>query len=149
MKVILLKDVPGTGKKGEVKDVADGFARNFLLKKAMASPANPKAMADLAALKKRMVKEAEAELKEQQRAASLLDGQLIEVSGKVNDHGTLYAAISPAVLSKAVKASFGVAVSPSQFVIAQPLKGAGEYDIQITFSHGLEVGMTVNVSASK
>lgn len=149
MKVILLKDVPGTGKKGEVKDVADGFARNFLFRQTIARPANPKAMAELSALKKKMAKEAEAELKDQQRTASVLDGQLIEVSGKVNEHGTLYAAISPAALAKAVKEKFGVAVLPGQFTIPEPLKAVREHDIHVTFSHGLEIDMTVNVAPSK
>ena len=149
MKVILLKDIPGTGKKGEVKDVADGFARNFLLRKTIARPANPRAMAELAALKKKMTKEAEVELKDQQHAASVLDGQLIEVSGKVNEQGTLYAAISGTTLAKTVREKFGVTVSPHQFSLPNPLKEVREYEIQVTFSHGLEVGLTVSVTAAK
>lgn len=149
MKVILLNDVPGTGKKGEVKNVADGFARNFLLKKAMARPANPKAVSELFALKKKMAKEAEQELKYQQRAANVLDGQLIEVSGKVNEQGKLYAAISGANLCEAVKEKFGITVSANQFSMPEPLKEVREYEIQVTFSHGLEIEMTVNVIPAK
>ena len=145
MKVILQKDIAGTGKRGDVKDVADGYARNFLLKKGLAVAASARAIGEQAKLKKLLVKQSAEELKREQEAASKLDGMLVEVGGRVTDEGTLYAAIRGDAIVKAIKQQFGVSLKPEQIVIPTPIKSLGEHTVQVAFRHGLEAEVTVNV----
>lgn len=146
MKVILLKDVPGTGKKGETKTVADGYARNFLLKSKMAKIASEKAVNESAAEEEKKKRDTEKELREFQKAAGNIDGREIELEEKVNDEGRLYAALSAQAIAKAVKTQLGTAVQPKQVVFPKPIKEIGEHEICIRFGHGIEAELTVVVA---
>lgn len=147
MKVVFLKDVPGSGRKGEIKNVADGFARNFLIPSGSARGATDAVVDSIKneqAKKERLMAE---ELRLSQRLAGQLDGQEIKLSGKVSDGGTLYAAISPAAIAKAIKSQLGFVVKPDMVVIPSPIKEVGDHAVEIHFSHGLEAELTVTVSA--
>src|SRR3989338_7864804 len=90
MKVILLQDVPGTGKKGEVKNVADGYARNLLLPKKLAQAATSDALERMKQEELKRKKQSERELKDYQTVASALDGVEVAVKAKGTAEGTLY-----------------------------------------------------------
>ncbi len=146
MKVILLVDVKGTGKRGEIKQVADGYANNFLLPKGLARVATSSAVTKLQASETKKVKEQEKQLGEQQSAASKIDGAEIEVLEKVNKEGKLYAAVSANKIATAIKKQFGVDIKSKQINIEQPIKEAGEYKVKIQLGHGLEADLQVTVS---
>lgn len=146
MKVILLKDLPGTGKKGEVKEVASGYASNFLLPRNLVKPATGNALADLQAQEQKKVKQMEDELKECQKVAGLIDGGEIEVFEKTNDSGTLYSAVSNQKVAQEIKKQLGGVIKPEQVVFKKPIKGLGEHDVLIKFPHGLEAEVRVTVS---
>ncbi|KKW41736.1 MAG: 50S ribosomal protein L9 [Candidatus Magasanikbacteria bacterium GW2011_GWA2_56_11] len=146
MKVLLLKDVPGTGKKGEVKEVADGFARNFLLSRKLATAATDQAVAHVQAEEDRRRRGMETELRHLQRDAARLDGVEIDLVEKVNHEGTLYAALSGAKIAQAIKREAGIQVSPRQIASSEPIKSLGEHRVTIRFGHGLEAEITVIVS---
>ncbi|HYE60129.1 MAG TPA: 50S ribosomal protein L9 [Candidatus Kapabacteria bacterium] len=148
MKVILLRDVPGTGKKGDVKDVADGYARNFLVKQGLVKVATPGGVSQLAASTDRKKKEAAQDLKVSQALAAKVDGMEVEVQGKVSQEGTLYAAVGPKVIAEAVKRQLGAAVKPEQVRIPTPIKELGEATVTIAFGHGLEAELRVTVTAA-
>ncbi|MBI2436255.1 MAG: 50S ribosomal protein L9 [Candidatus Magasanikbacteria bacterium] len=145
MKIILTKDVPGTGKKGQVLEVADGFARNFLIKKGLAEVATKDAVSKLEQQSTKLKKIAEEELQENQKLAHTLDGAEIEISAKVNDEGTLYAGITPQKIVQEIKKQVGVAISFKQVVIPKPIKDTGEHEVKIKFLHGLESDLRVSV----
>jgi len=147
MKVILLKDVSGTGKKGEIKDVADGYARNFLLKQKVAEMATPDAIAKIKAQEQKRVKIAEMELKEAQKFASKLDGTEVEIQAKASESGTLYSAVSAVRVSEAIKTAYGLKVDSSRITIPEPIKEVGEYSTTVKFGHGLEAEVRVVVTA--
>lgn len=148
MKVILIKDVQGTGKRGEVKNVADGYARNFLLLRGLAKPATKEALEDRQAIELREKKKAEEELKLNQELASRLDGAEIELSGKVSTAGTLYAGITGGMIASGIKKQLGATVNPKQVRLPSPIKDTGEHHVIIELGHGLEADVQVNVSAT-
>ncbi len=146
MKVILLKDVPGTGHKGDVKEVADGYARNFLLKKKLAKQATDYGLNNLKLAEAKKKKEMERDLKENQKKASMLDGEAIELKAKVNDKNVLYAAISPSEIAKEIKKELKADVKPEQIKIEKPIKELGEHFVLIEFGHGLEARLSITVA---
>jgi len=141
-----LKNVPGTGNMGEVKDVSDGYARNFLFKKNLAKQATDDSLENLKASEAKKKKEMERDLKENQKKASKLDGENIELSAKVNDKGILYAAINQADIAVAVKKDLKTDIEADQILIAKPIKELGEHTVTIEFGHGLEAELNISVS---
>lgn len=141
-----MKNVPGTGNMGEVKDVSDGYARNFLFKKNLAKQATDDSLENLKASEAKKKKEMERDLKENQKKASKLDGENIELSAKVNDKGILYAAINQADIAVAVKKDLKTDIEADQILIAKPIKELGEHTVTIEFGHGLEAELNISVS---
>ncbi len=146
MKVVLLQDVPGTGKRGDLKDVADGYARNFLFKKNLAKMATAEVLAQLKQEEEKRKKQMELELKENQARASRLDGAEIEIKAKTSEAGTLYSAISAQKIAQEIKKSFGLDIRPEQVVVNEPIKEVGEKKVLIKFGHGLEAEARVIIS---
>lgn len=146
MKVILLKNVPGTGNAGDVKEVADGFARNFLLKKNLAKLATEKGMDDLNAAENKRKKEMERDLKENQKKASMIDGEHIDIMAKVNDKGILYAAVNSDEIVKTIKKILKIDIKSEQINIKKPIKELGEHTVLIEFGHGLEAELNLTVT---
>lgn len=137
MKVILQQDIENLGKKYEIKNVADGYARNFLIPNNLVKPATPKALDDLQKLKEDLLKKVEEELKVLQELVSKLDGQEIEISSKAGDDGKLYGSITSTKISEKLKEK-GFDIKKTQIRLKEPLKEAGEYQVTINFDHGLE-----------
>lgn len=148
MKVILLKDIKGTGRKGDVKDVADGFARNFLLKQGLAKAANERSMAGLEAVELQQKKKNEKELHTAQEQAGKLDGLEIEVKEKVNDRGTLYGALDKKKIIDAIKKETNITLDQPQIKTQAPVKSLGDHHITVEFGHGIEADIRVTVSSS-
>lgn len=144
MRVILIQNVPGLGKIDDVKDVADGYARNFLFAKNLAVPATPRMLADLAGRKHKKVKVNEQELREQQIMAGKLDGLEVELKAQAEKNGALYAAVGPQKVAEAL-AKLGFKINKDQ-IIMNPAKEAGEYRAKIKFRHGLEAEIVVLVT---
>lgn len=148
MKVILVKDVKGTGKKGDVKSVADGFARNFLLKQGLAKPTSDAAVIEIHATEERHLKKEEQELLQSQKAASKIDGMEVEIAQKTASNGTLYAALGADAVAKAIRSQLKISIIPSQVVWKRPIKSTGEHSITIEFGHGIEAEVSVLVSST-
>lgn len=148
MKVILIKDVKGTGKKGDVKSVADGFARNFLLKQGLAKPTSDAAVVELQAIEERHHKKEEQELVWSQKAASKIDGREVEIFQKTNANGTLYAALGTEAVTKAIRSQLKISITPLQVVWKHPIKSTGEHPVTIEFGHGIEAEVSVLVSST-
>lgn len=145
MQVILLQDVKGIGKADEIKEVADGYARNFLFPKHLAVQSSASAAADLMNKMKRAAKEAEKELQREQSLASRIDGLELEFKEKASDGGILYAGITAAKVAEALtKKGYPVV---KDHVKLTPIKELGSYQATIKFQHGLEAIITVIVTA--
>lgn len=144
MKVILLQDIEKLGKKDEVKEVADGYARNFLLVRKLAIPATKEALKELEFRKELAAKKAEEELKEVQEIAKNLDGLEIEIPVKIDESGQAYGSLTIPKISKILKEK-GFNITRSQIKLEKPIKEVGEYDLTVELPHGLEAKIKVIV----
>jgi len=145
MKVILLRDVPNTGKKHDVKDVSPGFARNFLISKGLAIVADEASLKNLEAKKRFDSLKAEQELKETEKIVSRLDGTEVEISVKAGKEGQLFESINKQKVSEHLK-EMGFNVSKDQVDLKTPIKETGEFPIKLKLEHGLEAGITIIIS---
>jgi len=145
MKVILLRDVPNTGKKHDVKDVSPGFARNFLISKGLAIVADESSLKNLEAKKKADSEKAEQELKETEKIVSKLDGTEVEILVKAGKEGQLFESINKQKVSEHLK-EMGFNVSKDQVDLKTPIKETGEFPIKLRFEHGLEAEVKIIIS---
>jgi len=148
MKVILLQDVEELGKRHEVKEVKNGYARNFLILKGLAKIATDKALELLKIEKQAEEKKAEQSLKTIQEVASTLDGQEVVISVKVGEDGQLFESISVQKIFDEIK-KMGFNVKKNQIDLAEPIKELGEFPVKIKFDHNLEPEITIVVSEEK
>lgn len=146
MKVILLQKVAGLGNIEDIKDVADGYAMNFLFPRHLAVQASNKEVTTLAAKQKKRVKDAEAELQEAQKIAGRLDGLELDIKEKASERGQLYAAVNALKISQLLLTK-GFKIAPEQIVIKEPIKEAGNFEVKVKFRHGLEANVVVVVTA--
>jgi len=148
MKVILLQDLNSLGKMWDVKDVADGYARNHLFLKGLAKPASDAAIQEVEELKREEAKRAEKELKDVQELATKIDGLDLTLTAKVGSEGTLFASISEQGIAEALKA-LGHPIQRSQIHLENPIKELGEYKGTVGFPHGLEAQLKIIVEEEK
>ena len=138
MKVILVKDVENLGKKYDVKEVKNGYGRNFLLPQKLAKAATKKALKWLEDPKEIINKEAEEELKMAQELASNLDGVEVAISVKIGEEGQLFESINNQKIAEKLK-EMGFEVKKSQILLENPIKETGEFPVKINLDHNLEV----------
>lgn len=148
MKIILLQDVDKVGKKYEVKRVASGYARNFLIPKGLAKLATEESLKWLETQKEILKKKAEEELKTVQGRASELDGLEIIIPVKIGEEEQLYESITSQKISDKLKEA-GFNVKKSQITLEKPIKEIGEHSVKVHFEHNLETEIKVIVTEEK
>lgn len=145
MRVILLQDIDNLGKKYEIKEVKNGYARNFLLPKKMVKIADQKNLAWLKKQIQREEKKAEEALKRVQAIVSKVDGQEIIIPVKIGKKGELFEKITAQKISEKLK-EMGLAIKKTQIELKESIKELGEFPVKIHFDHGLEAEITVIVT---
>lgn len=148
MKVILLQIVDKLGVKNEIKEVKDGFARNFLIPKGLAKQATKKNLEYLETQKETEAKKAEEELKEVQEKAQAVDGQEIIISVKIGESDQLFESITSQKISEKLK-ELGYDVKKNQILLQEPIKEIGEFPIKISFQHNLEAEIKIIVTSEE
>lgn len=148
MKVILLENIDKIGKKLEVKEVKNGYVRNFLLPKGLVKIADERAMKWLEIQKSIMEKKAEENLKESQGTASKIDGMEVIISVKVGDEGQLFEHITASKIADKLK-EMGFNVKKAQIDLDKPIEEAGEFPVKVKFEHNLESEVQVIISEEK
>lgn len=144
MKVILLSDVKGQGKKGQLVNVSDGYARNFLFPKNLAREADATAMNEL---KNREQSEAHHKAEEIAAAKALkekLDGKEITVTAKAGNGGRLFGAVTAKEIAEAVKNTLGIQIDRKKMNVAD-IKNYGEYNATVKLYQGITAEFTVKV----
>ena len=131
MKVILLQDVAKIGRKYEVRNVADGYARNFLLPQHLATFATPEAVARTAADRERKVGERALSEELLGKTFESLNDQIIEIREKMNEQGHLFSSVDREDIANAIRDQKNVALDPMYVDLDKPLKSSGEYDIEL------------------
>ena len=148
MKVILLQDIDKLGKKYDIKEVADGYARNFLIPKGLARPATKEDMAWIEMQKEIESKKAEEELKKVQDFASSLDGLEVLIPVKIGEEGQFFESVSAQKISEKLK-ELGFEVKKNQIDLVEPIRELGEYPIKIKLEHNLELEIRVIIIEEK
>jgi len=148
MRVILLQDVEKVGKKYEVKDVKDGYARNFLIPKGLAKLATKQALERVEKQKEIEKQKIEEELKEIQKIASSIDEFEVIIPVKVGEEQQLFEKINTQKISEKLK-ELGFEIKKEQIDLAEPIKELGEFPIKIKFEHNLESEIRVIITEEK
>ena len=143
MKVILSADVRGQGKKGEMKEVSDGYARNYLLPRGLAVAAtqdNLNAMKLKEAAKKKQMEKEKAAAQEN---AKRLESVVVKISAKAGDSGRLFGSVTSKEISEALAAQYGIEIEKNKIVQAEPIKSFGSYEVKCKF--GYEISGVIHV----
>ena len=145
MKVILLKDVKGSGKAGDTLNVADGYARNFLIARGLAVEANAKNLNDLAGKKASAQHKIDVETADNQAIADKINDKEVVIKAKAGLGGKLFGAITSGVVSDALKEQFGVDVDKKKINLSTDIKAFGDFTATVKMSHGVSCGIKVKV----
>jgi large subunit ribosomal protein L9 len=146
MKVILLQNVDGIGKQGDVKEISDGYARNFLLPKKMAEMATGASMKKAEALKNKLAESQQADLEKIQKMAEQLQGREIVIQTKEKD-GKLFGSINAKAIAKELLKE-NLKIDDKLITLPEPIKEIGEYDVKIGLDHGIEAIIRVIVESA-
>ena len=144
MKVILLQDVKGQGKKGEVVDVNEGYARNFLIKKGYAEAATANKLNDLTQKKAAADYHKAEEIKATKALAEEIKGKTFIVKIKAGQNGKVFGSVTGANISDALLAA-GYNVDKKKIILPQPIKTLGTYDIELKLMEGVSSKIIVVV----
>ena len=147
MKVILQQDVKGQGKKGQLVEVSEGYARNFLLPKKLAIPATADAINTMN-LKEKARKAEEARMKaEAQETAEKLKNLQVKLTAKAGNGGKLFGAVTTKEISEGLKKQFSIDIPKQKLVLDEPIKAFGTYHVKAKL--GFEITGTVSVAVSE
>jgi large subunit ribosomal protein L9 len=145
MKVIFLKDVYGSGDVGEVKDVARGYARNYLIPNGLAVEATTGAMKQAEARIQLELKHKEEEARKAEILAGKLDGQQVTFQAKVGDEGKLFGSITGAHIAEELSKLVDTPIDKKYVAIDRPLREAGTHEVRIKLSGKAEATVLVNI----
>ena len=147
MKVILQQDVKGQGKKGQLVDVSDGYARNFLLPKKLAVPATAENVNTMKQQEKARQAQMAAEKAEAQALAEKLKSIQVKLTAKAGEGGRLFGAVTSKEIAEALSAQHGLNIAKTKLVLDEPIKSCGGYQIKAKL--GYEVIGTVSVMVTE
>lgn len=137
MKVIFLQDVPGVARRHDIKEVKEGYARNFLLPKGLAKPATDGLLLHMARERATRETAAKTEEAEYRARAEKLGATEVEIAAKVGEKGKTFGSVSPAVIRDALKKK-GILVEKEWIDLDGSLKTTGTHEITIIFPHGIK-----------
>ena len=144
MKVILKDSVPKLGQKWDIKEVAVGYARNFLFPRKLAEPASPPLVRRAAQERERIEESSEKRLKELEGVIAKLDGVELTIISKAEESGTLFGSVGEKEIHQAL-AKYDKTLGELLFSIKEPIKNVGEHKVTLIFSEGLEMVITIIV----
>lgn len=131
MKVILLADVKGKGRKDQIIDVSDGYARNFLFPKKLAAEADAKAMADAKNKEEARLRKIELEKAAAREIADKLQGVIVKLVSKAGADGKIYGSITSSDIAQALKEQSGIELDRRKIELDRPIKAFGKYEIDV------------------
>ncbi len=148
MRVILLQDIDNLGKKYEIKEVKDGYARNFLIPKGLAKLATEEVLKWLEVQKEIKEKKAEEGLKKVEEEVSKIDRIEVIIPVKIGEKDQFFEKITTQKISEKLKES-GFEIKPVQLELEKPLEELGEFPIKVKFEHNLEAEIRVIITEEK
>ena len=146
MKVVFLKDVKGKGKKGEIKNVADGYAQNFLIKNGYAAEANAQALSQIEGEKKLEAKNAAAELAEAQSLKEKLEALTVELKAKSGDGGRLFGSVSTKQIADALQKVHGIKIDNRKMSFPDGIRSLVFTNVPVNLHHEVSATLKVHVT---
>jgi len=145
MKVILLQDVQGSGKKGELVNVSDGYARNFLLKRGLAKEASVQNMAERQAQEDSKSRRKQQEIDEANKIADSAREKTIKISAKAGDSGKLFGSVTTKEIADEVKKQLGIDIDKRKIAMDGDIKQFGTYTVELKLYSGISAKVFVMV----
>ncbi len=145
MKVILLQDVPGSGKKGEIVNVSDGYARNYLFPRKWATQATASAVKEVERRNEKERAEEAVRVQEAEELARQINGKTIQIKAKSGEKGRLYGSVTAQEVADALSAQHQVTVDKRKIDLAEPIRSLGKVQASISLYAGVKAAMTISV----
>lgn len=146
MKVIFLQDVKGSGKKGEVKNVSDGYARNFLIGKGLAVEATAKNMNILDGQNASAQHKKDVEKQNAEEIAAAINGKTVKTVAKAGSNGRLFGSVTTGNIAELIEKQFGKKVDKKKIALKSEIKNFGTYEAEIKLYTGVTAKMTIDVT---
>ena len=147
MKVILTQNVPGVGEAGAIKEVADGYARNYLIPKKLAAPATRGSLKQAEAQAEAIARKASKQRETLQQTASALDGKTVKIRARVGSENRLYGSITPADVADAIGKQLNVTIDRRKVELAEAIHRTGTYAATADFGSGIVAQFQVEVAS--
>lgn len=145
MKVVLLKDVKGTGKAGEIVNVNEGYARNFLIPKGFGKEADKQAVNEVKIKQGAAAHKKELEIADAKETAEKLKGITVKVNGKAGANGKLFGAITNKEIADALEKEHGISIDKKKISIGEQIKAAGIYNVIVKVYANISATLKVDV----
>lgn len=145
MQIVLLEDVKGQGKKGELVNVSDGYARNYLFPRKLAMEATSVALNTIKQKEKQKKEHDEAEKARLTQLAAKLKDSPVKVSAKAGANGRLFGSVTNAEIAEALKHQYGADIDRHKIVMPDPIKAFGTYELRIKLGYEINAALTVVV----
>lgn len=146
MKVIFLKDVKGKGKKGEVKEVADGYAQNYLIKKGLAVEATNSNLKQLEAQKKKEAREAAEELAQAKKLKEQLEQITVELKAKAGEGGRLFGSVTSKQIADQLKKDFQIQIDKRKIDLPDAIRSLGYTNVPVKLHSEVTATLKVHVT---
>jgi large subunit ribosomal protein L9 len=146
MKVILMTDVPALGQRGETRDVANGYARNFLLPRKLAVLATPANLKNVEHLKRQRAREEERALETAKATAERIEELTLAVTARASEDGRLYGSVSPQDVVEFLE-RHKISVEKRRVAMDEPIKAVGDYKVSVRLHGDVTAALTVTVKA--
>ncbi len=144
MKVVLIQDVKGLGKKGELVNTSDGYARNFLFPRKLAMEANSQAMSELKNREASEKHRIETEIAAAKASAAKLEGKTVKLVAKAGANGKLFGSVTAKDVAAAVSKEYGLELDKRK-VVVEDIKAFGTYPVEVKLYNGISASMFVRV----
>ena len=148
MKVVLLGEIKGKGGEGDVVDVAQGYAENYLFPKKLAVAATKGNLKQLEERRNNIEKREAVRIADANTLKETLEGKSVVVDAKVGDEGVLFGSVTSAVIADAVKAQLGVELDRKRIELGKPIKMAGSHEVAVSLYREIRATLTVLVGVT-
>ena len=145
MKVILLQDIKNVGKKEEIINANDGYARNYLFPKKLAIEATKDNLMKLQAKKTSEANTKQAEIEENKKIAEKLEKMTLTIKAKAGANGKIFGGITAKEVSEAIKSECNIEIDKKKIVLKETIKNLGEFSAEIKFGDGVNCKLELNI----
>ena len=147
MKVILLEDIKGVGKKDEIINASDGYARNFLFPKKKAVEANNENLAKLKSKNESKAYKKEMDLKEAKELAKKMETLTVTLKVKAGENGKIFGGVTSKEISEELKKVHNIEIDKKKFVLSETIKNVGRFSVEVKLNEGVTTKLAVQIVA--